>query len=97
MINTYRPSLGPEELQAVASVFDNRWLGLGPVTEQFERRLAEFLECKYVVGVGHGTAALHLALDVLGLGPGNEGDCPVVDVCRFGAGDPDVRRNAGVL
>jgi len=72
MINTYCPSLGPEELRAVTSVFDSRWLGLGPVTEQFERRLAEFLECKYVVGVGHGTAALHLALDVLRLGPGDE-------------------------
>lgn len=72
MIDTYRPSLGPEELRAVALVFDSRWLGLGPVTEKFERRLAEFLECKYVVGVGHGTAALHLALDVLGLAPRDE-------------------------
>jgi perosamine synthetase len=69
MISTFCPSLGPEELGAVRSVFDSRWLGMGEVTNQFERRLAQFLGARHVVAVGCGTAALHLALDALELEP----------------------------
>jgi len=69
MIATFRPSLGPEELEAVRSVFDSGWLGMGEVTNQFERRLAQFLGARHVVAVGCGTAALHLALDALELEP----------------------------
>jgi perosamine synthetase len=72
MIPTYRPSLGAEELRAVASVFESRWLGMGPVTEEFEQRLRKFIGCRHVIAVGHGTVALHLALDALGLGVGDE-------------------------
>ena len=72
MIPTFRPSLGPEELRAVAAVFDRRWLGQGELAGQFEQRLAEFLGAKYVVAVDHGTSALHLALEALGLQPGDE-------------------------
>jgi perosamine synthetase len=53
-------------------VFASRWLGMGPVTERFEQELAAFLGVEHVVAVGHGTSALHLALDALGLGPGDE-------------------------
>lgn len=72
MIPTYRPCLGQEELRAVGSVFDSRWLGMGEVTKEFERRLAVFLGVKHVIAVDRGTAALHLALDALELKPGDE-------------------------
>jgi len=72
MIPTYRPCLGPDELRAVSSVFDSRWLGMGEVAQRFEQRLAEFLGARHVVAVGHGTSALHLALDALEIGPGDE-------------------------
>ncbi len=72
MIPTYRPCLGPEELQAVASVFESRHLGLGEVTREFEQQLADFLQVRHVIAVNHGTAALHLALDALELKPGDE-------------------------
>lgn len=72
MIPTYRPCIGREELNAVQSVFDSRWLGMGQVTHRFERRLEEFLGARRVVAVDRGTAALHLALDALELRAGDE-------------------------
>jgi dTDP-4-amino-4,6-dideoxygalactose transaminase len=72
VIPVQRPTLGPEELAAVAQVFDSRWLGMGVVTQEFEQRLQEFLGARYVIAVNTGTAALHLALAALELHPGDE-------------------------
>jgi perosamine synthetase len=71
-IPVQRPCLGPEELQAVGRVFESRWLGLGSFTQAFERELQTFLGVRHVVAVNNGTAALHLALDLLDLQPGDE-------------------------
>ncbi len=72
MIPVQRPYLAEEELNAVRSVFDSRWLGLGSVTKEFEEKLKEFLGAKHVIAVNTGTSALHIALDALGIGPGDE-------------------------
>lgn len=72
MIPTHRPYLGQEELDAVARVFDSRWLGMGEVTKEFEEKLREFLGAKHVIAVNTGTSALHLALSALGMQPGDE-------------------------
>lgn len=64
--------MGPEELEAVRQVLDSRWLGRGRLTKEFEDRLAEYLNVKYVIAVNSGTAALHMALDALDLKPGDE-------------------------
>jgi len=72
MIPTYRPYLGAEELEAVRNIFQSRWVGMGPVVEEFERRLAAFLGVQHVIAVNSGTAALHLALEALGLDPEDE-------------------------
>lgn len=72
MIPVQRPSLGPEELQAVERVFQSGWLGLGEVTRAFESELQTFLGVRHAVAVSNGTAALHLALDLLDLKPGDE-------------------------
>ena len=68
----HRPSIGPEELQAVREVLESRWLTTGPVTQQFEREFAAFVGCKYAVAVNSCTAALHLALDAMGITTGDE-------------------------
>ena len=68
----HRPSIGPEELQAVREVLESRWLTTGPVTQQFEREFATFVDCKYAVAVNSCTAALHLALDAAGITAGDE-------------------------
>jgi len=72
MIPTHRPYLAEEELYAVKKVLDSRWLGMGPVTRQFEQKLQQFLGAKYAIAVNSGTAALHLALLALELRGGDE-------------------------
>jgi perosamine synthetase len=72
LIPVQRPYLDQKELDAVNAVFRSRWLGMGSVTQAFERELCEFLGAKHVIAVSTGTAALHLALDVLNLKPGDE-------------------------
>jgi perosamine synthetase len=71
-IPVQRPFLGSEELQAVERVFESRWLGLGAFTQEFERELRTFLGVEHAVAVSSGTAALHIALDILDLKPEDE-------------------------
>lgn len=68
----HRPSIGQEEISAVQQVLESHWLTTGPVTQQFEREFADFVGCKYAVAVNSCTAALHLALDAIGISPGDE-------------------------
>jgi perosamine synthetase len=68
----HRPSIGQEEILAVREVLESRWLTTGPVTQQFEREFAAFIGCKYAVAVNSCTAALHLALDAVGITAGDE-------------------------
>lgn len=60
------------EVEAVAEVIRGKWLSLGPKTAEFEQRFAEFLGAKHAVAVSSCTAALHLAMLALKLGPGDE-------------------------
>ena len=68
----HRPSIGPEELQAVREVLESHWLTTGPVTQKFEREFAAFVGSKYAVAVNSCTSALHLALDAVGITAGDE-------------------------
>lgn len=72
MIPVSRPSVGPEEVAAIAKVFATGWLGQGAIAEKFEQSLKQRLGCSHVVAVSSGTAALHLALTGFGIGPGDE-------------------------
>jgi perosamine synthetase len=75
LIPVSRPDIGEEELQAVREVFTTRWLGMGAVTKKFEDAVANFLggsPVSQVVAINTGTTALHLALDVAGIGRGDE-------------------------
>ncbi len=74
MIHLFQPQVGKEELDAVAEVFADRWLGHGPRTEAFERSFAEHLGvgAEHVVFINSGTAGLFLAFESLGLAPGDE-------------------------
>jgi dTDP-4-amino-4,6-dideoxygalactose transaminase len=57
---------------AIARVVDSAWFVLGREVEAFERELAEALGVETAVGVGNGTDAISLALESLGVGPGDE-------------------------
>lgn len=71
-IPVFRPGFGQEELEAVEAVFKSGWLGPGPRVEEFEGAFAESVGALYAVTVNSCTAALHLTLLGLGLGPGDE-------------------------
>lgn len=67
MIPVFKPAYGPEEVRAVEEVFRSGWIGLGPKTKAFEDKFAEYLGVKHAVGLDSCTAALHLALKVVGV------------------------------
>ncbi|NOU90927.1 aminotransferase class I/II-fold pyridoxal phosphate-dependent enzyme [Paenibacillus sp. LMG 31460] len=71
-IPVLQPSIGQEEIDAVVEVMRSGWLGLGPKTEQFEQEFAKYVGSRFMVALNSGTAALHLALEVLNIGPGDE-------------------------
>ena len=66
------PAIGEEEIGAVAETLRSGWLTTGPRAALLEERMAAYLEAEHVLAVASGTAALHLALLALGVGPGDE-------------------------
>jgi perosamine synthetase len=66
------PDLGEDELAAVAEVLESGQLTMGPKVTEFEDGLARACEVEQAVVLSSGTAALHLAVLALGIGPGDE-------------------------
>ena len=66
-----RPSLGIEEEQAALEVIRSGWLTTGPQAAAFEREFAAFVGSSHALAVNSATAGLHLALESLGVGPGD--------------------------
>ncbi|MFF1560465.1 DegT/DnrJ/EryC1/StrS family aminotransferase [Streptomyces sp. NPDC058279] len=74
MINLFQPQVGAEELDAVAAVFEDHWLGHGPRTKAFEAAFAEHLGVapEHVLFINSGTSGLFLAVESLDLQDGDE-------------------------
>jgi dTDP-4-amino-4,6-dideoxygalactose transaminase len=68
----FQHDLGEPELDAIREVLGGPILTTGATVERFERRLAEYLGVRHVLGVTSCTGALHLSLLALGVGPGDE-------------------------
>lgn len=66
------PRLPAEAIEAVVETLRSGWLGTGPRVAAFEEAFARYLGAPHAVAVGSCTAALHLALKILGVGPGDE-------------------------
>lgn len=71
-IRLARPDVGEAELRAVAEVLGSGQLTMGPKVGEFECAVAGAVGTRDAVAVANGTAALHLALLALGVGPGDE-------------------------
>ena len=66
----YKPSIGEEEINEVVATLRSGWLTTGPKVKKFEKEFAEYLGHKHAVAVNSCTAALHLALEAIGLKAG---------------------------
>ena len=70
------PHLGGEELELVKEAFASNWIApLGPHVDGFENELARFTGVAHAAALSSGTAAIHLALRLLGMQPGDEVLC----------------------
>lgn len=72
LIPVFRPNYGKEEIAAVNAVLMSGWIGLGPKTEEFEKRFAVYTKAPYAIAVNSATAALHLSLLAANIGKGDE-------------------------
>lgn len=72
MINVFGSSVGAEELKEVSESIGNQWMGMGPKTKEFEKRMAERLSpCRFLL-VDSGSNSLYLAIKLLDLPAGSE-------------------------
>jgi dTDP-4-amino-4,6-dideoxygalactose transaminase len=83
------PHMGPEERTLLLDAFDSNWIApLGPHVEGFEKELAARVQLPHAAALSSGTAALHLALQMLGVGPGDD---VVVSSLTFAASANPIR------
>jgi len=67
MIPVFRPYTDGKEIKYLKEVIDSGWWGLGPRTKEFEEKFADYIGCKYAVGLNSATAALDLAFRCIGI------------------------------
>ena len=85
----HRPAMGEREIEAAVDVLRSSWLTTGPRSHAFEAAFAECIGVKHALAVSSGTAALHLALEAFGIGPGDEVVIPATtftacgEVCAY--------------
>jgi dTDP-4-amino-4,6-dideoxygalactose transaminase len=72
MLLVSEPVLGAEEKAALAAVIESGWVTMGDRVREFEQAFARLHEAEDSIAVGSCTAALHLILHALGIGPGDE-------------------------
>lgn len=68
----FRPRISEAAISAATDVMRSGWLGLGPVTAEFEQAFARYIGIEHCVGLNSCTSAIHLALHILDLPPGSE-------------------------
>ncbi len=68
----HRPALDDDDIAGVVATLRSGWLTTGPTTRRFEQAFAKTLGVRHAIALNSGTAALHLALRVLGIQPGDD-------------------------
>ena len=68
----HKPHITNKELDAVSKTIQSGWLTMGPKTIEFENAFRAYIESKFAISVNSATAALHLALNAVGVGIGDE-------------------------
>ena len=75
------PVIGEAEVTAVSECIRSRWIGLGERVGRFEQEFAAYKGAPYAAAVSSCSAGLHLVLDALGIGPGDEVIAPTLTFC----------------
>jgi dTDP-4-amino-4,6-dideoxygalactose transaminase len=68
----HKPAIGEEEIRSVVETLKSGWLTTGPKVKTLEAEFAKYVGCSHAVAVNSGTAALHLALEAVGIKSGDE-------------------------
>jgi len=68
----FDPEIDDTEIAAVADVLRSKWLTMGERTSEFEQRFAAYVGVPHAVAMNSATAALHVALAAVGVGPGDD-------------------------
>lgn len=78
----FRPAIGESEIEAVVECMRSGWLTTGQITRLFEEEFARHVGAKHAIALNSCTAALHLALDAIGL---RRGEIVIVPTMTFAA------------
>ena len=89
----FRPSITENEIAEVERCLRSGWLTTGPRTKQFEEEFAAAVQADYAIALNSCTAALHLAVEALGL---KEGQGVLVPTMTFAATAEVVRYQGGI-
>jgi perosamine synthetase len=79
-----RPTIGSAEIDSVVETLRSGWLTTGPKVRQFEQAFAERVGAKHAIAVTSCTAALHLALEAIGVSAGDEVIMPTMTFASTG-------------
>lgn len=71
-INMFGPYVSKKSSGEVEKILRSGWIGQGKVVEKFENRISEFVGANYCVCVGNASFAIRLALEAIGVGPGDQ-------------------------
>jgi dTDP-4-amino-4,6-dideoxygalactose transaminase len=67
------PHMGGEEMRFVREAFESNYIApVGPIVDAFEQEFAEYVGIKHCLALSSGTAAMHLAFRILGVGQGDD-------------------------
>jgi len=75
------PSIGEEEIAEVVDSLRSGWITSGPKVKRFEAEFSHYIGCRHAIAVNSCTAALHIALTALDIGPGDEVIVPTLTFC----------------
>ena len=78
----HRAEIGDEEINEVVATLRSGWLTTGPKTKQFEAAFAAYVGVKHAIALNSATAALHLALEAVGL---KRGEAVLIPAMTFAA------------
>ncbi len=67
-----RPNVGQNELELLREVIESKYLVEGPMTQEFEQLVAEYVGAKYAIACTSATTGLEMCLRAIGIGPGDE-------------------------